>query len=626
MSWIEKLYETYEYCQPLIGRFETENDPILLPIAHTTQNAHIELCIDVDGNLIPGTAREIENKSDSVTIIPCTEKSQSRSGSNPVNHPLFDKLQYLAGDYVSFGGEKGEKFHEDYMDDLRQWCSSPYANQRACAVLKYLEKGTLIADLIGERILPLDENKKLIRKWDSKKYGEKRGVYKAGSALSDAMDAFVRIDVVDLEKVQENLWNDPELWNSFIAYYSSMDSSDDLCYVQGIPIPCAEMSPSKIRSTGDKAKLISSNDSSGFTYRGRFAEAGQVARIGYETTQKAHNALKWLIAKQGFHNGEQVYVTWGTKNEAMVPIENDSVSLMDMELGDHEGLPYVDTEYALKLNKLMAGYHQKIKDRDNIVTLGLDAATPGRMSIIYYEEIDGHTYLEKLYRWYSSCSWRLDYIKKDEKGRPVGVFGTPSPKDILFAVYGANISDKLKKSAMQRLMPCIWACKPIPRDFMLNAARRASQPVTMEEWEYRKTLCVACALIRKYYNESEKGEYTMAVETNNTERSYLFGRVLAYYHYIESVALFSANEKRPTNAMRLKNAYCQRPAKTMAILDNRVQPYINKLCFSMSKTINELEKVTDQINTTKMTDEPLAPTYLLGYSAQITELFNKKGE
>lgn len=628
MSWIGKLYDTYVNCEPLIGHFNTENDPVLLPIAHTTQNAHIEISIDEAGNFLEGTACVIEGRADSATIIPASEKSQSRSGSNPENHPLFDKLQYLAGDYVSFGGEKGSGFHEKYMADLRAWCESDFANERAAAVLQYLEKGTLIADLVREQVLPTDENGELIRKWDSKRDGEKRGVFKAGSALSDALDAFVRIDVVSREHASVKLWNDPSLWNSFISYYSNMGSRQDLCYVQGETILCSEISPAKIRSSGDKAKLISSNDSSGFTYRGRFTEAEQVAQIGYETTQKAHNALKWLIAKQGFYNGEQVYVTWGTKNQPVVPIENDSVNLMEEYYGEdkaEEELPYVHTEYANKVNSLMSGYYQRLGERAEIVFMGLDAATPGRMAIIYYEELDGETYIKRLKNWYTTCAWLLTYVKKTDKGRTVNVFGTPSPKDILFAVYGKGMSDKLKKSAMQRLMPCILAQKRIPRDFMLGAARRASQPLAMEGWEYNKTLCIACALIRKYYNENEGGHHIMALELENMERSYLFGRVLAYYQYIESIALFSSGENRPTNAMRLKSAFSRKPAKTMGIIDDKVQPYISKLYGGMTKTIKGLQEVTNLIRSADMTDEPLKPTYLLGYSSQLTELY-KKGE
>ena len=55
------------------------------------------------------------------------------------------------------------------------------------------------------------------------------------------------------------------------------------------------LQPKKIRNEGDGAKLISSNDEKNFTFRGRFSDKSQAFSIGYEDSQKAHNALKWSI-------------------------------------------------------------------------------------------------------------------------------------------------------------------------------------------------------------------------------------------------------------------------------------------------------------------------------------------
>ena len=61
---------------------------------------------------------------------------------------------------------------------------------------------------------------------------------------------------------------------------------------------CTEKHPAKLRQGKDKAKLISTNDANGFTYRGRFVSKKEAISIGYETSQKIHNALRWLIQKQ----------------------------------------------------------------------------------------------------------------------------------------------------------------------------------------------------------------------------------------------------------------------------------------------------------------------------------------
>ncbi len=404
-----------------------------------------------------------------------------------------------------------------------------------------------------------------------------------------------------------------------------------MCYVRGTEMPCSDMSPSKIRGTGDKAKLISSNDSSGFTYRGRFTEPKQAASVGYETTQKAHNALKWLISKQGFRNGEQVFALWGTHGEPLPSIELDSLDLLMASFGG-EPLPDVQTEYAKKVNQMLAGYAENLTEHSQVVVLGLDSATTGRLSIIRYQEFFGSDFLARLQSWYESCTWLLDYKKelgKDKGAPPLRALGTPSPKDILFAVYGGKITDRLKKSAMQRIMPCILDGAPIPKDFVLSAARRAGNPNAMEVWEYRKTLAIACALIKKYY--FDKGVvYEVGVDCENHGRSYLFGRALAYYNYIEQQALKLSDEKRPTNAIRLKYQFSRRPAKTIGILDQKIQPYLAKADGRLNYLASELNKLLSEIdgdNCANMTNAPLDETYLLGFSSQMTDFYTtKKGE
>ena len=103
MSWIQKLYETYE--QGAGAPQFVNADPPLLPVCHVTQNVQIEIVLDDRGNFLEGRTQVIEKGNAQKTIIPCTEDSGGRSGSKPVNHPLCDKLQYVAGDYLDFGGD-----------------------------------------------------------------------------------------------------------------------------------------------------------------------------------------------------------------------------------------------------------------------------------------------------------------------------------------------------------------------------------------------------------------------------------------------------------------------------------------------------------------------------------------
>ena len=63
----------------------------------------------------------------------------------------------------------------------------------------------------------------------------------------------------------------------------------------------------------------------------------------------------------------------------------------------------------------------------------------------------------------------------------------------------------------------------------------------------------------------------MALNEAETDRSYLFGRVLAYAEELERCALREAGENRETNAQRLRFQYVQHPAKTLDILYGRLE-------------------------------------------------------
>ncbi|WP_279288502.1 type I-C CRISPR-associated protein Cas8c/Csd1 [Clostridium algidicarnis] len=103
MSWIQKLYDTYENCRSEVGIPGTDERRItLLPIAHSTQNAQIEVVINGYGEFLRARALD---KGEVVTIIPVTEDSATR-GNGIVPHPLCDKLQYVAGDYTIYVEKK----------------------------------------------------------------------------------------------------------------------------------------------------------------------------------------------------------------------------------------------------------------------------------------------------------------------------------------------------------------------------------------------------------------------------------------------------------------------------------------------------------------------------------------
>ena len=110
MSWLLNLYETYESNLDRVGLIEKKyNDQefMLLPVSHTTQTAHIEVEVTENGEFHSAT---VIDKGDGNTVIPCTEESASRSNSI-APYPLHDKLSYVAGDFVEYGGTKRRRSH-----------------------------------------------------------------------------------------------------------------------------------------------------------------------------------------------------------------------------------------------------------------------------------------------------------------------------------------------------------------------------------------------------------------------------------------------------------------------------------------------------------------------------------
>ena len=96
MSWFQRLYETYDTIRQ--SPYPAEENRPLLPLSHTSQQAHITVTIDSQGNF-----RRAEILKQAL-VIPVTEDSAGRT-SGKVAHPLIDKIKYCAKDYADFGGE-----------------------------------------------------------------------------------------------------------------------------------------------------------------------------------------------------------------------------------------------------------------------------------------------------------------------------------------------------------------------------------------------------------------------------------------------------------------------------------------------------------------------------------------
>lgn len=611
MGWISLLYETYENNSKVVGKTDKDGT-VLLPISHSTQNAQIEVTIDERGSFLRA---EKVDKENAVTIIPVTEDSGARgNGINP--HPLCDKLCYVAGDYSFYNKDKNmEEYYIKYITQLENWCNSQYQHKKVIAICEYLKKGQLINDLINEKVLELEAEDKL-----SDKINKIQGIAQA--------DCFVRFVVQSYNNKDEGrVWLDNTLYDSFINYYKSINTNKDICYITGENVQCSDKHPSKIRNSGDKSKLISANDNSGFTFRGRFADSTQAASVGYEASQKAHNALRWLIQKQGYTRDGAAIVAWAASGiKIPKPLDNTEDMFFQEEIKVE-----ADTakSYADRLNKAIAGYKSDLTTKTKIAVISVDAATTGRLSITYYKELDGSEFLDRIKDWHLHCSWK-HYYKKEGEG--YYFVGAPSPREIALAAFGTEqngtlkTNDKLIRSTVERLLPCIIDGRKIPYDIVHAAVLNAGRPMAMSGYSWQRVLTNTCALIKHKYNKDEKnmGELNMALNLESKDRSYLFGRLLAVADRIEFLT-FERNEKRDTNARRYMNVFSKRPAKTWEIIYKNLLPYMNKLKPGQKiKYDNMIKEIGAMLDLDVFNNNALSELYLLGYYSQSDFMKDKK--
>ncbi len=643
MAWLKTLAETYDVYGHLAGVDKNEQ-AVLLPISHSTFNAQIEVAIDLDGNF--QSSKRLEKGNDVVTIIPVTKDSAAKaSGITP--HPLCDKLCYIAGDYTLYTGDNKEKYFEAYIKQLEDWAESEYTHPFVQAIYKYLEKKTLIQDLVTKGTLELDGGGRLT---DNVKI---QGLGQTG--------ANVRFRILGSDSSGE-VWKNQELYKQYSSYYQQKLADKKLCYASGKIESCSDKHPSKIRNSADKAKLISGNDESGFTYRGRFVSKDQAVSVGYDTSQRAHNALRWLIQKQGYTRDESAIVCWMANRDMQIPdITKDSVNgfgdIDDIDF-DFDSLDTYESSsirkhdtgkyFAEQFNHAVNGYAGKIKQDDKIVIIALEAATTGRLSIAYYDEMGGRQYIDAILNWQNHCNWRrtIKVGKPEEEKRKVTCECTPSPRDMALAAFGVQRSEWLEADAgllratVKRLLPCITQrSAKIPSDMIRAAARRVSMPQTMSNFVwYNDVLCVTCAMIRFNYEEGDK-KMDDFLKENINDRNVLFGRLLAVYDFMEQCAMFEKDEngkvkeQRMTNAKRYWNAYSRRPAKTAKTIEENLNAYEKKLNGYQRKKFEEWTgEIMGHMTIKEYDNRALSEMYIPAYYQQMeymkNELWkkNSKGE
>ena len=611
MSWLTELEKVYD------NMIDKKTDDKPAPIYHISNNASVTVVLDGKGNFIKAELIDAKSK-DRVTTMPCTDSCASRSsGDDP--YPLCDKSDYVCGD--------PEK-HGMYINLLKSWAQSEFANDKVKAVYTYAAKGTLAEDL-----------------------------KRSGIACDDVSD-FIRWSVELPGDAKPELWNDEATQNSWIQYYNS-DAFDEYCKVQftdkkdrekriretglnytdGSSTKIAAYHPAKIRHGGDKAKIISSNDTQNYTFRGRFLTDKEACQVGADATQKAHCALRWLIRRQGESLGDGLsVVTWNAAGDRLPSIVEGS-GIFDYgvdfaEEGKTQKKEYETAEeFAYAMNKRLVGYYGDIGNPQNIMILVIKEATPGqgRASIALYRELQNTDIVRALNKWYAGLLWYRSYWQSNKDGNVkhyIHSIGTPSPKEIAECAYGEVKPNQIEKT-VQRLLPCILDGSAIPFDLEQQCVLSASKLLTLDTSYKRDFVLETACAVYKYNRNRMKEEYQLALEENRTSRDYLYGRLLAIAHQEERAALKEMDQNRETNALRYMQQFALRPASTWKLLyADKLKPYRRHLKPGLEEWFEQrLQDVADLFNADDYTnDSPLSGEYLLGYMCQLKAFRKTAGD
>lgn len=654
MGLFQNLLDTYEKNMEAVGKIQHDTDgntnekKTLLPIGHTTFKSEIEVTINEKGEFVKAS----RDHKETTIIIPCTESSAGRS-SGIAAHPLCDQLDYVGGinedkTRAYLDGINKEKI-VDYLGGLSAWKDN---HAELKAIYQYVESKTMLQDLLRQDIFKESEFQK--EKDGSKKNElDKEKIRKIGVRF---------IVILDGEYIK--VWENNDLREAWIHHISGnvMENQDLFDYMSGAKVTkIATQHPKNINSMTGNAKLFSCNDSDGCTFRGRFRKQDDAVIVDSIQSQKMHQMLRWLIANYGYTVDSQVIVTWAIDNNTAVEVKAHGNTFNIFEsMSKHKTNADIISElkgniygsYAENLKKLLQGYGNanNIKQHNPTICIAVfDAATTGRMGLVFYQELPKDVYLESIIDWHTDASYYMTawQTEKDDDGKeksiPIHYIGAPSYDDIISAVYGKSRGDKsydtLKKKMRKQLLECMFGNHMLPRNMVEIAANRVSRPMSFtdmngkfSENDWKRSINVTCALARKLYKQ-EKEKITLELETGRTDRDYLYGRLLAVADKIEDYAFYKVGKQgeRATNATKMMAAFQVKPYSTWGQLYNQLIPYKNQLQGSGGyKSEKYYQSIIDEIMELFQSgdfenNKPLSPLYLLGYSAQNIEL-NKKIE
>lgn len=581
MDFFTALLKAYENAEET-GWVDSpeKGETILLPIYHTSLKSNgkniITVKLDQSGQLIKAAFLD----ADKTIIFPVTSDSVARAGKNPAPHPLVDKLNY----YVS---EINQTQYETYHAQLENWISFCQDSQ----VKSYLQ---LIQQFIQQPEF-LNLILKSLFSTEYKRDGLKiRTIVDGKEKIIDLSAYFLEFTVDNFIGVQTvSVTNFKALHEAYIDYTEAKEAQKIICNISGKE----EVLATKHRGLIGNAKLISVSNN-GETYKGRFKERDDVFTVGNQTSEKIHLMAKFFLENSNTHTwlgSGQHFINWfddDLANQSLLDITRTSIDDEEEDDDDEVARSFISQDNKNIRDSFIRG-RKLFHDSASYYAAILNKTNKGRIALKYFRQLEASQLLQHLEKWQSNYSWEAR--KKDGSYYQK----TPSFNDIVTVAYGVDRdrfleldNDSFRSDQFQKLVSSLLDGKPMPNSIVkkIEANIKQRQKYRKHWWQVQQ---VSLGILHKQNGE----EFTPMLDHTNTDRSYLFGRLLAIFELMETVRYhLDGNESdRITNAERYWTAYTGQPAKMMEHLMNKVKPYEEAVKLNRPWSWHKLDKERREI-------------------------------
>lgn len=621
MSLLTALLDSYDYAleHDMVGKPDHFGN-ILLPMYYNSMKSNgkniIELLLSKESDLL-----EAHLLPEGETIqFPVTEDSVARS-SGVAPHPLVDSASYVIQD-------EGKR-SAAYMEQMENWLA--YDDNDFVRIIHDFLIQPGILDAVKQKVKDSEEDEAEKQKKNAVAIDFEKVFF---TFSIENYDGLKNISVSENSDLQAR-------YKVYVEYQNANDPSKEriTCNLSGEQdYLCIKHQP--LMGTARLVSQITANDEN---WRGRFTMADQNIKLGMETSQKIHLMAKYLLSGEETRRwlGEQANMVSWFSDDLSNAVAFDPSKSAEMPAGIFEKLmaeqkgksdaPAIADVMTENIVKSFTNGKRLFSDDATYYIAIFDKISNGRVATKYFRTLSASRLKENLVAWQEKCHWR-GYSKENRDK----VF-TPSPRRLVLAAYGVErdgfleISKKdFLKNQYQNILTALVEGRSIPENFekalTVNIRHRQNYDHTWMEVKF----CALAVL-------KDKGGFKDAMlNRENTDRSYLFGRLLALFERMEA-GTFGEKEERSTNAEKMWTSYTNHPATMMMRLRNLLKPYERKMATSEQnrglyfKLSRDISEVTNMLHDNYDMDSaevnrPLDYGFIFGYEAQMRDIFTKRNK